>query len=107
MLDSSQATACDVVKKGVAGRDNAEEIERALGAIGEVRTDLTNYQHAMSGALNEQITRFGRQKEEMDGGISGGTSADYSLRRQIAHIYIPPDSICESWQEQTSPISAY
>lgn len=86
MLDSSQAAARGVVNKGDAGRDCAEEIEQALGVVGgEVRTGLTNYQHAMSGALNEQINRFGRQKEEMDVGTSGGTAA--SSRRQTRHIY--------------------
>jgi hypothetical protein len=82
MLDTSQATARNVVKKSDASRDSAEEIERALGVVGgEVRTGLTNYQHAMSGALNEQITRFGRQKEEMDVGISGGTGAHCSFKK--------------------------
>jgi len=91
MLNSSQATARDVVKKGDAGRDGAEEMERALGVVGgEVRTGLTNYQHAMSGALNEQMARFGRQKEEMDVGISGGMTAYRSYRRQTPHIYFLP-----------------
>lgn len=89
MLDTSQSIARNVVKKSDAGRDSAEEMERALGVVGgEVRTGLTNYQHAMSGALNEQIARFGRQKEEMDIGTSGGTRARCSSRRQIPHIYI-------------------
>jgi len=108
MLDTSQATARNVVKKSDAGRDSAEEIERALGVVGgEVRTGLTNYQRAMSGALNEQITRFGRQKEEMDVGTSGGTSAHYSSRRQSFTFTLPFNSICENWQEQAGAISAY
>jgi len=89
MLDTSQATARDIVKKGDAGRDSAEEMERALGVVGgEVRTGLTNYQHAMSSALNEQITRFSRLKEEMDIGTSGGRAAYCSSIRQTPHIYL-------------------
>ena len=89
MLDTSQATARDVVKKSDDGRDSAEEMERALGVVGgEVRTGLTNYQHAMSGALNEQITQFGRQKEEMDVGISGGRAAHCFSRRRIPYIFL-------------------
>ena len=108
MLDTSQATARDVVKKSDDGRDSAEEMERALGVVGgEVRTGLTNYQHAMSGALNEQITQFGRQKEEMDVGISGGKDAHCSSKRQIPHTPVPFDSICENWQKQAGAIGAY
>jgi hypothetical protein len=108
MLDSSQATAHEVVKKGDAGRGGAEEVERALGVVaGEVRTGLTNYQHAISGALNEQITRFGRQQEEMDVKISGGLSCLPLFKKTTAHIDFPFDRVRENWQEQTSSIWAY
>jgi hypothetical protein len=107
MLDSSQATARDVVEKGDAGRDGADEMERALGVVGgEVRTGLTDYQHSMSDTINEQITRFERQREEMDIGISGGASATV-LQDRFLILTLPIDSIRENWQKQTSAISAY